>query len=517
MSTKSRHDLDTVDADIESTLHRSIHLRRRNNFLASSFLRLPTELILKIFVHAIDLGRPLSHNDSPLVLTAICHQLREVGITFPQLWSTVDFITPLTTELYLERCKYDPHILLAMESRFTLYCPAEDQKWEAVWEKLEGRTFNNLHSLVFEGASHAFADRMVGVLRRAPNISNIDLSYFYRVHLHGELSWSLSDPVPHLSTLRLRNFYISWTSPLLRNLNHLTLDPGIFFISSPIETFLTALANCPDLETLDLSYAGPDQLDSHQDNCDTIVQLRRLRGLSLRFRNPSEIRYILSHIGYSASTAVRLKASVGAGADLSEAISQLLPPCKVEALQRSQRSKALTVRLDDVYTFFTNTLSVCFCPYGYVGSRHSPQVLSRFASKIVEVVGRDTVTSLDMQAWQTIFPDGMWKVLSHQLPRLERIRYDLDEVEGGADSPDPFVLVFSQPFEGGPICPQLQHMELPWRVFTQDSSAAVLKRALTERGACGRRLKRIGLSDDAGERDKTVALEPFRDLVDEVG
>jgi len=134
----------------------------------------------------------------------------------------------------------------------------------------------------------------------------------------------------------------------------------------------------------------------------------------------------------------------------------------------------------------------------------------------VEVVGRDTVTSLDIQT-RTSFPDGVWEVFSYELPQLERIRYDLREVEGGAHSLDPFVLVFSRPFEGGLVCPQLQHMELPWRVLTQDPSATVLKRALTERGACGRRLKRIGLSGDVeSERDKTVTLEPFRDLVGEV-
>jgi hypothetical protein len=89
---------------------------------------------------------------------------------------------------------------------------------------------------------------------------------------------------------------------------------------------------------------------------------------------------------------------------------------------------------------------------------------------------------------------------------------------GGRDQDlaDPFVLVFSRPFEGQPVCPQLQHLELPRRVLTQDPSATVLKRALTERDACGRRLKRIGLSGDATEVGDRGVLEPFRDLVDEV-
>jgi hypothetical protein len=55
MSAQSEHELDAVNASIESTLQRLYHLRRRRNFLASPLLRLPTELILKIFVHAIEL------------------------------------------------------------------------------------------------------------------------------------------------------------------------------------------------------------------------------------------------------------------------------------------------------------------------------------------------------------------------------------------------------------------------------------------------------------------------------
>lgn len=115
----------------------------------------------------------------------------------------------------------------------------------------------------------------------------------------------------------------------------------------------------------------------------------------------------------------------------------------------------------------------------------------------------------------TGLPDGKWEVFLHKLPQLERIHYDL---ESGINerSADLFVQVFSRPLEGRPVCPQLQHLELPYRVLTQCSSATILKRALAERDVCGMRLKRIGLSGNATESEHTVALEPFLDLVDEV-
>lgn len=207
MITQDEHDLDTVDPNAESTLHRPIHLRRRRNLLASPLLRLPTELILKVFKHAINfwagMSPPYDDSASPLTLTAICHQLREVGITFPQLWSTVNFTTPSITELFLERCEYDPHILLATESQSTsrtsnpgwpsMHYLVEDPRWKAVWEMLEGRTFNNLRSLAFEGTPHDFVNRIVGIIRKAPNVSHIDLCNL--THAHRQLPWPPSDPV----------------------------------------------------------------------------------------------------------------------------------------------------------------------------------------------------------------------------------------------------------------------------------------------------------------------------------
>ena len=289
ISTQGGHDSDAVDVSMESTPHHSIRLRRRRNFLTSPLLRIPTELILDIFAHVIDTE---SNDDGPLmlVLTAICHQLREIGVTSPQLWSTVDLTTPPIAELFLERCEYDPHALIWSQftsERRSPYFTANPER-EVLWEKLEGCTLNNLRSLVFErgDSKHEFTRRIFGVLRRAPNISNLDL--FNRTYPKQLLQQHPNAIVLHLSTLCLRGFRVSWTSPLLRNLTQLTLDfrlPNIYSEHTPIETFLTALANCPDLQVLNLTNAGPDLPTSHQDNCGAVVQLRRLRNVFLEFCN----------------------------------------------------------------------------------------------------------------------------------------------------------------------------------------------------------------------------------------
>ena len=534
---QSRHEPDAVHASIEIIPHRSIHLSRRRNSLASPLLRLPTELILKIFAHGIELdgddgddddnsdnsdgnGHNV-HGQSLLVLTAVCHQLREIGIASPQLWGTVDLTTPLVAELFLGRCKYDPHTLIkstsASESR--LLYPVKNPRRDALWRKLKGRTFNGLRSIVFKGSQRSFALTVAGVLQRAPMVSNLDLCNYW-ARPGQELPWPVGDPIPLLSSLRLSKFLISWTSPLLRNLTQLVLDflpASIHSERTSIETFLTALANCPDLETLSLTHAGPDLLNGHQDNCDTVVQLRKLQEFFLEFRDSSRVGYILSHIGFPELTKLAVHVPIEIN-DMPGTVSRVLPRQNAQTAQRFRKSTALTVYLGPDPHFFIDNLLIRFQESNlqFFRSPRDPQVLTRFASKIVEVIGGDTIISLNVETQGNGAPDGMWGALLHGLPHLERICYHHIEEDGDGPLVNSFVLVFSGLFGGSPVCPRLQRLELPKGVLTQDASVTALKCALTERDACGRRLKWIGLSGDATEADDRLILEPFRGLVDEV-
>ena len=218
------HEPDAADASTEYTLHPSIHLSRRRNLLASPLLRLPTELILKIFAHAVELDGDNGDDDDDgnhgqllLIITVICHQLRETGIASPQLWSTIDLTTPLIAELFLERCKYDPHTLiksLPASENIPGYS-VKNPRRDALWKKLQGRTFNRLCSIVFEGSQHEFALMVVGILQRAPNISNLDLCSLWSGDQ--ELPWPISDPISnpqrlHPSSLRILG-QLDFTSP----------------------------------------------------------------------------------------------------------------------------------------------------------------------------------------------------------------------------------------------------------------------------------------------------------------
>ena len=533
MSASAADETIAAEPTIEPTLSRLYHLRRQRNSIASPLLRLPTELILHIFEYAIEPEGGSDNDDDDdsyigdgddddistwpkdgptlVVLVSICHKLREIGITTPRLWGTVDLTIPSIAELSLKRCKYDPRIII--QSRYARRSQSI-RRVQAVWAQLEGRAFNNLRNLAFKGNSPEFERRVVPILQTATKISSLDLEN--PTIPAPKLPWEPSAPLSHLSILRLRGFSISWTSHIIQNLTQLIVDLGLSGPPSehaPMAPLLTALANCPDLELLKLRRAGPDPPIPHRDSRDAMVRLRKLRKLSLILGDPSSVGHILSHIKYPESARVKVHVPVGPRADIPEVVSQVFPCGDSDTLQYIQRSKALDVCWgDDTYSFSACDTTIRFAclRLGY------PVELLQSTRKTLEVVGGGTVIQLCVTTWYEL-TDQIWGALLHGLPRLERIFYQRHGRERDQGFIDPFIFIFSRPFEGVPsICPQLQHLELPREVLTRDASVTLLKCALTERVACGRRLKRIGLSDDTVEGDERVLVQ-FCDLVEEIG
>jgi hypothetical protein len=530
MPARSGGELTAIAANIEFTLQHLRRLRRHRNFLASPLLRLPTELIIEIFEHATesndDADDDSGSNDddsSPassescsalLVLIAICSKLREIGLTTPRLWGTVDLAVPSLARLFLERCNNDPHLLKVCpssgegQSISSVGDPGRD-----VWLQLEGRAFNNLHTLFFKGEPSEFKDRIVPILQRPTNIEVLDLQ---NLALSGlELPWHPSAPIPRLSDLRLRGFSISWTSPLFRNLTRLTVDHGPAGPSSEppsIEAFLTALARCPDLELLKLDTTGLDPLSGHRDDCDMVVQLRRLREITLQSNDASTIGCVLSYIRYPESTSVGVSASVGSEGDISRAVSQVFPRGNANTVTHIKKTtKSLVIDVEETtYTFSTEKSRISFKDWVL----RRPQGLTHAGSKTMQVVGGVNITILSVSTEHATLTEGVWVAFLHGLPRLQLIKYQRYGEEEDRGVLDPFVLIFSIPFRGGPVCPRLIHLELPKGALTRDPSSTMLKRALTERKTCGRGLRFIGLSGDTKEQGDVAVLETFRDLVD---
>ncbi|KAF9779150.1 hypothetical protein BJ322DRAFT_1088797 [Thelephora terrestris] len=505
MPALSGYGLESVETIGEPAHRHAARLPRWKNLITSPLFRLPTELILKIYLHTVD-----DDDLQWLALTAICHQLREIFISSPRLWGAVDFRSVSLTKLFLERCNFDPHLISVTDSSFA---SSTDVEREALWKELECRTLTNLHFLVFVGSKKEFNRRVVHLVRRAPNLASLELDTYSREAWEFELP--LGDQIPHLSMLGLGDLQISWCSPLLRNLTRLEL--GCTWIRTPrdsftpIETFLTALANCPDLERLCLNLAGPTLPEGDRDDCEVVVRLRHLKDLVLKFRDHKVVGYILSHIWYPQSTKVMVEASYDV--DLSVALSQVIPRPGTETLQNLRSTKTVTINMSTTYDLTTDNFRFSLRPPNHVDVEN-PENLRRFASRIVEILGRETVINLDVRFGLFFeLPFEMWRELLHGFHRLERISY-----VGCLSTPttfvDPFCWALCEPFEEGPVCPRLWDLRIP-SGFAHGLSAAVLKSALATRSGSGKRLKRISLTSCLKE-DETIVLGSFSDVVDEV-
>ena len=530
MSAQGEDELAAIDASIDSALHQLSHLFLRRNFLTSPLLRLPPELILKIFNHTVELDNQCNtggshinedyedYHDSdgddpsstrnppsPLVLTTICHTLREIGISTPGIWSTVDLTIPSLAELFLERCNYDPHTLQKS--------PSNLKGREAVWSLLQDRMLTNLRFLFFEGRTSEFKDRVVPVLLRAPNLSNIH----GRTEDASELQfpWYLDTPLPRLSTLRLHGFSISWALPLLRNLSQLSLNFGfsspLSFGYTPVEMLITLLGDCPDLESLELLYIRSDQHGLPRDGPCVVVQLRRLQRLLLVIDDPFTVGHILSSIGYPESAQVDVCTLTYESDGVSGAISNVLLRGDPGVQRQPQITKTLAIQWKEgTYNVSTDKSTIrCRNTFSF------PQwELPLVVSKTLEVIGKEAITSFSM-AVRLLDPTcQMWETILHGCPQLERITYQRYGLAGDFEDPDPLIRVLSLPYEKGLVCPRLQHLALPRRALTRGASVTLLKHTLTERDACGRRLRWIGLSEKTAEEGDRLLLESFRDLVD---
>lgn len=502
------HELQTMDAERETVLLNPIHLRRQRNLLVSPLFRLPFELILEIFLFAVQ----LSYCGDWVTHTAICHRVREMLIHSPLPWRIIHVGSVPLAKLFLERCNFDPHTLFAME-RLRPPLPRVTDKTQ-FWEELKGRTLNNLRFFMFQGIDTEFENNAVDLLRRTPNLSTLEIESDRS--LIWFLEWPLDYQLPNLTMLRIKKVAINWNAPILRNLTKFILDSPHTFTS--VKTFLSVLKNCPDLESLHLISTGPSPRIDTQHG-DEVVPLQKLEELFLRSVQEGEedvVACILSHIWFPESTVVQLETASHHGP--RAAISRILPPPDAVIFQRLRKATIIAIDFGPrSYQLVTDNFRLVLTPGHFRHQNLSNlnlEAVSRFVPKVVEIIGGDTVITLHVRfdpSYGNEVPRGVWEALFHGFPHLELISYDAG-FEWDADAVDPFSSVLCEPFEGRLVCPQLRYLRIP-RSFTQGPSAAALNQTLLERAACGRGSKEISINR---ELEDELALLGFFSEVDEV-
>ena len=507
------HEWEAIDIKLDLAHHHSIRLRRWRNINTCPLFRLPIELLIDI------LGQTLPAYGGFrfwVVLTAICHPLREMLVCSSFPWRIVDTDSVPLAKLFLERSKFDPYVLFAMDRG--RYSRKKIINRTAFWEATEGRKFNNLSFLVFRGQRAEFEESVVDFLQRAPRLSSLEVEA--SSFTAWDLEWTHGDQLPNLTMLRLNKVRISWECPLIRNLTKLILSYACVTVTvssepRPFRAFLSALENCPDLEVLHLTDAGPDSLPSDEDDHE-VVQLHKLQNLTLCFDDKSVVACILSHIWFPEATKVAVETSCYNG--LAGALSQVLPSSDAGILQYLRKTTTVAIGFDCMSSqLATDNFSLVLVPdFGDGSDRSDLETFPQFVSKALEIIGGDTVVNLEVAFKQPYYlPRETWKTMLNCFPRLEVISYSVcSQLSGqGSVDVDPFCSILSKSPVGGLVCPQLRCLRIPWSL-TQDLSASTLRETLFERAAGGKRLKRISLSSHAV--DEMGLLETFKGVVDKV-
>jgi hypothetical protein len=249
-----------IDAEIKS-LEKSIRaLKHRRNALAP-ISSLPPEVFITIFSLLYLPGIPSLGGESyrsPALrrVTHVCHQWREIALNQPLLWSHVDFTT-LSSAGVTEVLLRSKSVPLYLEAKFYGH-DYDNVGFGTFQEELQAHFPRICHLYISAKPSHLL-HILEKLVSPAPTLEYLSISssgeYGNTVDLL--IPDTLFDgSAPELSRLELRNFHISWHSPLLKGLKHLEiLRSGS--ARPELSVWLGMLDQIPQLETLILHSASP--------------------------------------------------------------------------------------------------------------------------------------------------------------------------------------------------------------------------------------------------------------------
>ncbi|KAK6977972.1 F-box domain-containing protein [Favolaschia claudopus] len=212
-----------------STLHAEKHSAQQNlDSYKYPVLTLPNEIVGEIFQDFLPPypePSPLLGKDSPTILIHICHQWREIALTTPALWRSIDLrdvSVEAATSLacsWLERSGCLPLSLHATDrqdvfSVFPVFIPHR-----ARWEHLDLRFRDPQHLQVLDGPSPLLRTLRI-LLLLDKGVSNPfilhDFPLLHTVSLDDYGTPSLALPWSQLTCLSLRSIYLEECISVLR-------------------------------------------------------------------------------------------------------------------------------------------------------------------------------------------------------------------------------------------------------------------------------------------------------------
>ncbi|ETW77386.1 hypothetical protein HETIRDRAFT_388921 [Heterobasidion irregulare TC 32-1] len=240
-----------------------------------STLRLPTEIIAKIFVHclprlfdATDELASFKLRNAPTLLTTVCKRWRDIALDTPQLWSNIYIGTP--QEAFTSSAKQTLGSWLARSAHFpltiTIYAMGIGDYIEACFDMLVAHAHRWACVIVLD------ATVALNLLSRHPDRQQSILSRFLFEQCVKDIKPSeidsLSDLLCHAPRLRevvMRFTSTQWTLPWT-NLTHLSLRP---YHPASIPDTVDMLSRCSNLTSLHLNFAD-SRIDLVWDTKDAV-------------------------------------------------------------------------------------------------------------------------------------------------------------------------------------------------------------------------------------------------------
>jgi hypothetical protein len=289
--------LEATDKVFSAALAHLRKLLRIKNSTSSSFLRLPTEIIIRILSFV---NEGCYHDWRSIFST--CHRIFRIMLESTEPWWKVNFNHTTSSlkaaQLALLRSKGNPRKLIAgFGGRVSSICQ-DAVSFLSDWEN--GQVFQNtrLHTLEFSGTPAVFSSLSWVLEGSLPHLEHLTIQilppFNNYLHLDGPLSLYLPTNIP-LRTLDLFNIFPFWSPGRLTGLRELHLRFGFYFARlSMLEDELLGILNAsPQLERLSLQRIRVG--DNPQLHPKHVVQLPSLTSLSLE-NSPEVVGHILAHM-----------------------------------------------------------------------------------------------------------------------------------------------------------------------------------------------------------------------------
>ena len=270
--------------------------------------------------------------DPRLLVPHVCHQWLEIALNQPLLWSHVDFTSLSLAGVaeILDRAKSAPIYFKANVSGHHW------KKFLTFRKDLQTRVPNICH-LRISARFDLLQCTLEGLVSPAPSLHCISLCSCRgsrgcdRLVVSGNNSsdrpsipGTLFDgSAPSLSNLELCNCNISWRSPLLKGLKHLTILLPSKHSRPELAVWLSALDEMPQLTTLTLHLASPisPSFPFHVERTVTLPSLTRLSLVA----SPEDCALALAHLDLPALTSLSLTVKLVYTSDVEKLLPFVLP------------------------------------------------------------------------------------------------------------------------------------------------------------------------------------------------